>query len=204
MYLMLDFEKSAALISEKPAGAGWLNYSHRCREMCVCYCGSRWRSTSRNNQLSTLSHWIKDVTVKSSKAVVFTQMQMSSFKMHFPHAVCSHWQQTLLDWFYIFHCIYHQAWHDLLLPFCSVQKLSEFFSSDEIGDEQEPSAVLPSGSSNHNQNRYQAVVSINKLTLDVLYFGARSKLNYRLRSASLFIVSLLLPIFPFFNLLTMI
>ncbi|XP_024909579.1 ATP-binding cassette sub-family C member 8 isoform X3 [Cynoglossus semilaevis] len=39
----------------------------------------------------------------------------------------------------------------------SVQKLSEFFSSDEIGDEQEPSAVLPSGSSNHNQNRYQAV-----------------------------------------------
>uniref|UniRef100_A0A8D3DG65 ATP-binding cassette, sub-family C (CFTR/MRP), member 8 n=1 Tax=Scophthalmus maximus TaxID=52904 RepID=A0A8D3DG65_SCOMX len=41
----------------------------------------------------------------------------------------------------------------------SVQKLSEFFSSDEIGDEQEPRAVLTSGSSNHNQNRYQAVVT---------------------------------------------
>uniref|UniRef100_A0A4W6EQS1 ATP-binding cassette, sub-family C (CFTR/MRP), member 8 n=1 Tax=Lates calcarifer TaxID=8187 RepID=A0A4W6EQS1_LATCA len=39
----------------------------------------------------------------------------------------------------------------------SVQKLSEFFSSDEIGDEQEPRATLTSGSSNHNQNRYQAV-----------------------------------------------
>ncbi|AWP08746.1 putative ATP-binding cassette sub-family C member 8-like [Scophthalmus maximus] len=39
----------------------------------------------------------------------------------------------------------------------SVQKLSEFFSSDEIGDEQEPRAVLTSGASNHNQNRYQAV-----------------------------------------------
>ncbi|KAM9377199.1 ATP-binding cassette sub-family C member 8 isoform 2-T2 [Pholidichthys leucotaenia] len=39
----------------------------------------------------------------------------------------------------------------------SVQKLSEFFSSDEIGDEQEPKATLTSGSSNHNQNRYQAV-----------------------------------------------
>ncbi|XP_027128685.1 ATP-binding cassette sub-family C member 8 isoform X2 [Larimichthys crocea] len=39
----------------------------------------------------------------------------------------------------------------------SVQKLSEFFSSDEIGDEQEPRALLTSGSSNHNQNRYQAV-----------------------------------------------
>uniref|UniRef100_A0A669BCJ4 ATP-binding cassette, sub-family C (CFTR/MRP), member 8 n=1 Tax=Oreochromis niloticus TaxID=8128 RepID=A0A669BCJ4_ORENI len=35
----------------------------------------------------------------------------------------------------------------------SVQKLSEFFSSDEIGDEQEPKATLPTGSSNHNQNR---------------------------------------------------
>uniref|UniRef100_A0A4W6EQV6 ATP-binding cassette, sub-family C (CFTR/MRP), member 8 n=1 Tax=Lates calcarifer TaxID=8187 RepID=A0A4W6EQV6_LATCA len=44
----------------------------------------------------------------------------------------------------------------------SVQKLSEFFSSDEIGDEQEPRATLTSGSSNHNQNRYQAVVSKNK------------------------------------------
>uniref|UniRef100_A0AAX7W5J4 ATP-binding cassette, sub-family C (CFTR/MRP), member 8 n=1 Tax=Astatotilapia calliptera TaxID=8154 RepID=A0AAX7W5J4_ASTCA len=43
----------------------------------------------------------------------------------------------------------------------SVQKLSEFFSSDEIGDEQEPKATLPTGSSNHNQNRYQAVVRIS-------------------------------------------
>ncbi|XP_074488291.1 ATP-binding cassette sub-family C member 8 isoform X1 [Sebastes fasciatus] len=41
----------------------------------------------------------------------------------------------------------------------SVQKLSEFFSSDEIGEEQEPRAMLTSGSSNHNQNRYQAVSS---------------------------------------------
>uniref|UniRef100_A0A3Q3JIT7 ATP-binding cassette, sub-family C (CFTR/MRP), member 8 n=1 Tax=Monopterus albus TaxID=43700 RepID=A0A3Q3JIT7_MONAL len=41
----------------------------------------------------------------------------------------------------------------------SVQKLSEFFSSDEIGEEQEPRATLTSGSSNHNQNKYQAVVS---------------------------------------------
>ncbi|KAK1887899.1 ATP-binding cassette sub-family C member 8 [Dissostichus eleginoides] len=40
----------------------------------------------------------------------------------------------------------------------SVQKLSEFFSCDEIGEEQEPRAMLTSGSSNHNQNRYQAVV----------------------------------------------
>ncbi|XP_055365722.1 ATP-binding cassette sub-family C member 8 isoform X2 [Betta splendens] len=39
----------------------------------------------------------------------------------------------------------------------SVQKLSEFFSSDEIGEEQEPRVTLPSGSSNHNQNKYQAV-----------------------------------------------
>ncbi|XP_056273131.1 ATP-binding cassette sub-family C member 8 [Pseudoliparis swirei] len=39
----------------------------------------------------------------------------------------------------------------------SVQKLSEFFSSDEIGDEQEPRVMLTSGSNNHNQNRYQAV-----------------------------------------------
>uniref|UniRef100_A0A8C3B4E1 ATP-binding cassette, sub-family C (CFTR/MRP), member 8 n=1 Tax=Cyclopterus lumpus TaxID=8103 RepID=A0A8C3B4E1_CYCLU len=39
----------------------------------------------------------------------------------------------------------------------SVQKLSEFFSSDEIGDEQEPRVTLTSGTSNHNQNRYQAV-----------------------------------------------
>ncbi|XP_010764262.1 ATP-binding cassette sub-family C member 8-like [Notothenia coriiceps] len=39
----------------------------------------------------------------------------------------------------------------------SVQKLSEFFSCDEIGEEQEPRAMLTSGSSNHNQNRYQAV-----------------------------------------------
>ncbi|XP_068169357.1 ATP-binding cassette sub-family C member 8 isoform X1 [Antennarius striatus] len=39
----------------------------------------------------------------------------------------------------------------------SVQKLSEFFSSDEIGDEREPRVMASSGSSNHNQNRYQAV-----------------------------------------------
>uniref|UniRef100_A0A8C5GGI0 ATP-binding cassette, sub-family C (CFTR/MRP), member 8 n=1 Tax=Gouania willdenowi TaxID=441366 RepID=A0A8C5GGI0_GOUWI len=41
----------------------------------------------------------------------------------------------------------------------SVQKLSEFFNSEEIGDEQEPRATVTTGSSNHNQNRYQAVVS---------------------------------------------
>uniref|UniRef100_A0A8C8DBL5 ATP-binding cassette, sub-family C (CFTR/MRP), member 8 n=1 Tax=Oryzias sinensis TaxID=183150 RepID=A0A8C8DBL5_9TELE len=45
----------------------------------------------------------------------------------------------------------------LLLGF-SVQKLSEFFSCDEIGDEQEPRATLTSGYSNHNQNKYHAVV----------------------------------------------
>ncbi|KAM9815527.1 ATP-binding cassette sub-family C member 8 isoform 1-T1 [Syngnathus typhle] len=39
----------------------------------------------------------------------------------------------------------------------SVQKLSEFFSSDEIGDELEPRTTLTSGSNNHNQNRYQAL-----------------------------------------------
>ncbi|XP_053175738.1 ATP-binding cassette sub-family C member 8 isoform X3 [Scomber japonicus] len=39
----------------------------------------------------------------------------------------------------------------------SVQKLSEFFSSDEIGEEQESRTMLTPGSSNHNQNRYQAV-----------------------------------------------
>uniref|UniRef100_A0A3P9Q8V9 ATP-binding cassette, sub-family C (CFTR/MRP), member 8 n=1 Tax=Poecilia reticulata TaxID=8081 RepID=A0A3P9Q8V9_POERE len=39
----------------------------------------------------------------------------------------------------------------------SVQKLSEFFSSDEIGEEQEPKVTVSSGCSNHNQNRYQAV-----------------------------------------------
>uniref|UniRef100_A0A8C8DBN3 ATP-binding cassette, sub-family C (CFTR/MRP), member 8 n=1 Tax=Oryzias sinensis TaxID=183150 RepID=A0A8C8DBN3_9TELE len=44
----------------------------------------------------------------------------------------------------------------LLLGF-SVQKLSEFFSCDEIGDEQEPRATLTSGYSNHNQNKYHAV-----------------------------------------------
>uniref|UniRef100_A0A671X6J4 ATP-binding cassette, sub-family C (CFTR/MRP), member 8 n=1 Tax=Sparus aurata TaxID=8175 RepID=A0A671X6J4_SPAAU len=46
----------------------------------------------------------------------------------------------------------------------SVQKLSEFFSSDEIGDEQEPRAMLTSGSSNHNQNRYQAVINSGYFT----------------------------------------
>ncbi|XP_034390986.1 ATP-binding cassette sub-family C member 8 isoform X1 [Cyclopterus lumpus] len=45
----------------------------------------------------------------------------------------------------------------------SVQKLSEFFSSDEIGDEQEPRVTLTSGTSNHNQNRYQAVSSSKPL-----------------------------------------
>ncbi|XP_056454103.1 ATP-binding cassette sub-family C member 8-like isoform X2 [Gadus chalcogrammus] len=39
----------------------------------------------------------------------------------------------------------------------SVQKLSEFFSSDEIGDEPEASAVIPPGTSNHNQKKYQAL-----------------------------------------------
>uniref|UniRef100_A0A673Z5J9 ATP-binding cassette, sub-family C (CFTR/MRP), member 8 n=1 Tax=Salmo trutta TaxID=8032 RepID=A0A673Z5J9_SALTR len=39
----------------------------------------------------------------------------------------------------------------------SAQKLSEFFSSDEIGDEQEPNATMPAGPSNHN-SKYQAVV----------------------------------------------
>ncbi|XP_051915981.1 ATP-binding cassette sub-family C member 8 isoform X3 [Hippocampus zosterae] len=39
----------------------------------------------------------------------------------------------------------------------SVQKLSEFFSSDEIGDELEPRTTFTSGSDNHNQNRYQAL-----------------------------------------------
>ncbi|XP_077372165.1 ATP-binding cassette sub-family C member 8 isoform X5 [Festucalex cinctus] len=39
----------------------------------------------------------------------------------------------------------------------SVQKLSEFFSSDEIGDELEPRTTLTSGSNNHNQNKYQAL-----------------------------------------------
>uniref|UniRef100_A0A673Z6B5 ATP-binding cassette, sub-family C (CFTR/MRP), member 8 n=1 Tax=Salmo trutta TaxID=8032 RepID=A0A673Z6B5_SALTR len=36
----------------------------------------------------------------------------------------------------------------------SAQKLSEFFSSDEIGDEQEPNATMPAGPSNHN-SKYQ-------------------------------------------------
>uniref|UniRef100_A0AAR2IR47 ATP-binding cassette, sub-family C (CFTR/MRP), member 8 n=1 Tax=Pygocentrus nattereri TaxID=42514 RepID=A0AAR2IR47_PYGNA len=38
----------------------------------------------------------------------------------------------------------------------SVQKLSEFFSSDEIGEEQEPKATIPSSSTNHSN--YQALV----------------------------------------------
>ncbi|KAL7868121.1 hypothetical protein SRHO_G00095050 [Serrasalmus rhombeus] len=37
----------------------------------------------------------------------------------------------------------------------SVQKLSEFFSSDEIGEEQEPKATIPSSSTNHSN--YQAL-----------------------------------------------
>ncbi|XP_031657574.1 ATP-binding cassette sub-family C member 8-like isoform X2 [Oncorhynchus kisutch] len=43
----------------------------------------------------------------------------------------------------------------------SAQKLSEFFSSDEIGDEQEPNATMPAGPSNHN-SKYQAVLSFKK------------------------------------------
>ncbi|XP_077453513.1 ATP-binding cassette sub-family C member 8 [Stigmatopora argus] len=39
----------------------------------------------------------------------------------------------------------------------SVQKLSEFFSSDEIGDEPEARPAVTSPSGNNNQNRYQAV-----------------------------------------------
>nr|XP_057931406.1 ATP-binding cassette sub-family C member 8 isoform X2 [Doryrhamphus excisus] len=39
----------------------------------------------------------------------------------------------------------------------SVQKLSEFFSSEEIGDELETRPTLTSASNNHNQNSYQAV-----------------------------------------------
>uniref|UniRef100_A0A8C9TUJ3 ATP-binding cassette, sub-family C (CFTR/MRP), member 8 n=1 Tax=Scleropages formosus TaxID=113540 RepID=A0A8C9TUJ3_SCLFO len=39
----------------------------------------------------------------------------------------------------------------------SVQKLSEFFASDEIGEEQDPNAIIPT-STGHN-NKYQAVVS---------------------------------------------
>uniref|UniRef100_A0A665UJ85 ATP-binding cassette, sub-family C (CFTR/MRP), member 8 n=1 Tax=Echeneis naucrates TaxID=173247 RepID=A0A665UJ85_ECHNA len=50
----------------------------------------------------------------------------------------------------------------------SVQKLSEFFISDEIGDAQEQSAMLSSGTSNHNQNRYQAVVSQNETNETIL------------------------------------
>lgn len=58
----------------------------------------------------------------------------------------------ILFLYLLLHCF------SVLCFICSVQKLSEFFSSDEIGDEQEPKATLPTGSSNHNQNRYQAVV----------------------------------------------
>uniref|UniRef100_A0A3B3YPQ1 ATP-binding cassette, sub-family C (CFTR/MRP), member 8 n=1 Tax=Poecilia mexicana TaxID=48701 RepID=A0A3B3YPQ1_9TELE len=50
----------------------------------------------------------------------------------------------------------------------SVQKLSEFFSSDEIGEEQEPKATVSSGCSNHNQNRYQAVVGKSKPDLFII------------------------------------
>jgi len=39
----------------------------------------------------------------------------------------------------------------------SVQKLSEFFSCDEIGSEQEPRATILLNSTNHN--KYQALVS---------------------------------------------
>ncbi|KAG7250461.1 hypothetical protein CRUP_021976, partial [Coryphaenoides rupestris] len=39
----------------------------------------------------------------------------------------------------------------------SVQKLSEFFSSDEIGNEQEANTITATGTSNHNQAKYQAL-----------------------------------------------
>uniref|UniRef100_A0A8C8I129 ATP-binding cassette, sub-family C (CFTR/MRP), member 8 n=1 Tax=Oncorhynchus tshawytscha TaxID=74940 RepID=A0A8C8I129_ONCTS len=45
----------------------------------------------------------------------------------------------------------------------SAQKLSEFFSSDEIGDEQEPNATMPAGPSNHN-SKYQAVITSGYFT----------------------------------------
>uniref|UniRef100_A0A665UJ03 ATP-binding cassette, sub-family C (CFTR/MRP), member 8 n=1 Tax=Echeneis naucrates TaxID=173247 RepID=A0A665UJ03_ECHNA len=54
----------------------------------------------------------------------------------------------------------------------SVQKLSEFFISDEIGDAQEQSAMLSSGTSNHNQNRYQAVVSQNETNETILLISS--------------------------------
>uniref|UniRef100_A0A665UIA7 ATP-binding cassette, sub-family C (CFTR/MRP), member 8 n=1 Tax=Echeneis naucrates TaxID=173247 RepID=A0A665UIA7_ECHNA len=50
----------------------------------------------------------------------------------------------------------------------SVQKLSEFFISDEIGDAQEQSAMLSSGTSNHNQNRYQ--ISVSSFQISSGYF----------------------------------
>lgn len=71
---------------------------------------------------------------------------------------------------------FFSSWLTLFLCFpphffiCSVQKLSEFFSSDEIGDEQEPRAMVTSGSSNHNQNRYQAVVSLYINTCALIHF----------------------------------
>uniref|UniRef100_A0A8C8FM93 ATP-binding cassette, sub-family C (CFTR/MRP), member 8 n=1 Tax=Oncorhynchus tshawytscha TaxID=74940 RepID=A0A8C8FM93_ONCTS len=55
----------------------------------------------------------------------------------------------------------------------SAQKLSEFFSSDEIGDEQEPNATMPTGPSNHktipscprnHNNKYQAVITSGYFT----------------------------------------
>ncbi|TWW75636.1 ATP-binding cassette sub-family C member 8 [Takifugu flavidus] len=55
----------------------------------------------------------------------------------------------------------------------SVQKLSEFFSSDEIGEELEPRATLTSGSSNHNQNRYQALSSSKPFLSSALYSLSR-------------------------------
>ncbi|KAM6937451.1 ATP-binding cassette sub-family C member 8 isoform 1-T1 [Xenentodon cancila] len=55
----------------------------------------------------------------------------------------------------------------------SVQKLSEFFSSDEIGDEHEPRATLTSGCSNHNQNKYQAVSSSKTLPSSSSSFFSR-------------------------------
>ncbi|XP_053175736.1 ATP-binding cassette sub-family C member 8 isoform X1 [Scomber japonicus] len=55
----------------------------------------------------------------------------------------------------------------------SVQKLSEFFSSDEIGEEQESRTMLTPGSSNHNQNRYQAVSSSKSFPPSSFSFSSR-------------------------------
>ena len=51
-------------------------------------------------------------------------------------------------------CAVYSGGH-VTLFFCSVQKLSEFFSSEEIGEEQDPSPAAQTSSTNH---KYQAVV----------------------------------------------